>query len=247
MTPRADVAFQPAALTGPVDVALVVDVLRASTTLVALVERGCGAIHLASSVDTARRAARREPHALLIGEEGGLPPEGFDYGNSPADLAGAPVAGRTIIFATTNGSPALHAASEAARVVLVGCLRNASAAAREAWAAAGPEGAVLVVCAGRVGNTGGFGVDDLYAAGVLVQRLAAVGEVALTDAAEAALLVASAADDPLELFRRVSAGQHLIRIGLEADVVFAAQVDRSPVVPQLGRHLFLVRGEPSPT
>jgi 2-phosphosulfolactate phosphatase len=221
-------------------VALVVDVLRATTTLVTMVERGCGPIHLAPSTAAARAAAVPD-RPLLIGEEGGLAPAGFDYGNSPVALSTAPLAGRAAVFATTNGAPAVHAAAAAA-VVLLACLRNAAAAARAAWEALPGEGAIVIICAGRAENPGGFGVDDLYTAGVLVQRLAALGDVTLADGAEAARLIAAGEPEPLRVLRRCAAGQHLLRLGLGEDLIFAAAVDRSVAVPRLGRDLFLVTG-----
>ncbi len=237
MRRHVDVALRPGL--APVrGVALVVDVLRASTSLVTLVERGCAAIRLAPSVAAARRAAAREPRPLLVGEEGGLPPPGFDYGNSPVELAAAPLEGRSVIFATTNGAPALHAAA-AADAVLVACLRNATAAAHTAWEVSGEAG-IVVVCAGRAENPGGFGVDDLYAAGVLVQRLSDLGALELTDGAQAARLLATAEPDPLRMLLRSAAGQSLLRLGLEKDVVYAAEVDRSAAVPRLGRDLTLL-------
>lgn len=243
--------MRPAPLDASTAVAIVVDVLRASTSLVTMVERGGGPVYVAPTVDAARRAAAdiNSPAALhaagggsrplLVGEERGLPPEGFDYGNSPAELAAAPIAGRTVIFATTNGTPALHAAAGAA-IVLVGCLRNAGAAAQAAWQATAEGEVIVIVCAGRSENPGGFGLDDLYAAGVIARHLRQLGEVTLSDGAEAALLVASAEPDPLRLFRRTAAGRHIARLGLEADVAFAAEVDRVRAAPRLGRDLFLL-------
>lgn len=219
-----------------------VDVLRASTTLVTLVERGCGPILVAPTVAAARRAAARDSagglRPLLIGEEGGLAPAGFDYGNSPVEFTAAPVAGRAVVFASTNGAPALYAAA-AAGAVLVGCLRNAGVAARAAWEAAGEAGAITILCAGRAENPGGFTIDDLHTAGVLVHRLTELGPVRPTEWAEVARLVAAAEPDPLPVLRRCAAGQAVIRLGLERDVTYAATVDASDAVPRLGVHLRL--------
>jgi 2-phosphosulfolactate phosphatase len=249
---RLDVALRPELLDAATAVAVVVDVIRASTSLVTLVERGAGPMYVAPTVDAARRAAAEWPRAparpaalsssrpLLIGEEYGLAPEGFDYGNSPAVLAAAPVAGRAVIFATTNGAPALHAAAGAG-TVLVGCLRNAGAVAQAAWEGTGDDGAITVVCAGRSGSAGSFGADDLYAAGVIVERIRRLGAVTLLDGAEAAVLMGSAEPDALRFFRRTAAGRHVAGLGLEADVVFSAEVDRSPAVPRLGRDFLLLK------
>src|SRR3970282_1620222 len=75
-------------------VCVVIDVLRASTSLVTLVERGAGSIYIAPSVERARAAARGLPGAVTAGEAGGLAPEGFDFGNSPVEFSTADVRGR---------------------------------------------------------------------------------------------------------------------------------------------------------
>lgn len=240
MTPRrVDVAFVPSAFTRPAGVAIVVDLIRASTSLVTMVERGCTPIYLAASVEDARRAAAAHPDLLLVGEEGGLAPPGFHYGNSPVELATATLTGRGAVMATTNGAPAIHAAATARRV-LVGCLRNAAAAARAAWEASGGAGEIVVVCAGRSGNSGAFGLDDAYCAGVLVDRLMRLGPVELTDAAEAARLLARADPEPFPVLRRSAAGRNVSDLGLEHDITFAAAIDASSTVPELGKELLLV-------
>ena len=86
---RVDVAFTPAALPPAAlagATALVIDVLRASTTMVTAVAHGCLAMLPVAEVDEARRRARSLPGALLAGERGGDPPEGFDLGNSPLEF-----------------------------------------------------------------------------------------------------------------------------------------------------------------
>lgn len=235
MTRRIHVALLPSQIDPPMGVAIVVDVVRASTTLVTLMERGCAPIFLATTVDIARRAAARDRTLLLIGEEGGLRPEGFDYGNSPAELAQAPLVGRGAVVVTTNGVPAIHEAAGAG-VVLVGCLRNATAVTEAAWDAVGDAGGITIVCAAR---PSGFGLDDAYCAGVLVERLMRLGEAELSDAAEAARMLALE-PDPRRLLGRSAAGRYVTRLGLEADVDYAAGVDTSTAVPRLGHHFFLV-------
>lgn len=256
MIRRLDVALLPRPLDSDVAVAVVVDVLRASTSLVTLVERGSRVIRVAPTVEAARRAAAvflatrpaaagapgaagSESPPLLIGEQASRRPEGFDYGNSPVELAHAHVAGRQVVFATTNGAPALFAASSAG-TVLVGCLRNATAAARAAWEASGEGDQIVIVCAGRKENPGDFGIDDLYAAGAIVERLRRTGKTDLADGAEAALLVASGEVNALDLFRRSAAGRYLDSIGLGSDVAYSAEVERSTAVPRLGRDLVLI-------
>lgn len=113
---------------------IVVDVIRATTTLCVFFERGCRQVKVAGSIAAARASARlatsgaNQPLPLLAGEVGGLAPPGFNYGNSPAEFAALDLGGRVVIFATTNGTRALHACVGGG-AVLVGAFRNATAVA----------------------------------------------------------------------------------------------------------------------
>lgn len=116
---------------------IVVDVIRATTTLSVLFERGCRSVLVAPDVAVAR-AARADlstggVNMFLAGEVEGLPPAGFDYGNSPAEFARQDLRERDGIFATTNGTRAIRACA-GSRAILTGALRNASAVTRTALA-----------------------------------------------------------------------------------------------------------------
>lgn len=215
------------------------DVLRASTTLVTFVERGAARIYIASSVQAARTGAAGVHGAVMAGELDGVAPPGFHYGNSPVEASRAEIAGRPVVFVTTNGTVAIEAV-HALGPVLVGALRNASAVVEEAVGAARERGCDLtIVCAGR---EGAFGLDDAYCAGVLAERIMRLEAVALTDAAAAALRLCRSAPDALDLFRRTAAGQNVIRLGLGPDVDYCAEVDVSRAVPRLGRELWMLDG-----
>src|SRR5579862_1435284 len=99
MPPQAalGVAFLPGEA-GELDgwVAIVVDVLRATTSIITLFDRGATSIGLAESVEAARAAAKDIPGAVLCGEVGGLPPYGFDYGNSPVEFSGVDFKGKAV-------------------------------------------------------------------------------------------------------------------------------------------------------
>lgn len=213
-------------------VCVVVDVIRASTSLVALVERGASVVFIAGSVAAARASAYSRDGAVMAGEVEGLAPAGFHYGNSPVELSRAPIAGRPVVFVTTNGTAAIHAVRHLGPV-LVGAMRNAAAVCREAWAAATQQGADLtIVCAGR---EHAFGIDDAFCAGYLVDRLLQYGAVEVTDGAVAAHQLYRSEPDTLALFRLSAAGQNVLRLRLDADVAYCAERDCSQVVPRLGR------------
>jgi len=240
---RLHVAFHPSLLaTGsqpsvPItrpQVCVVVDVLRASTTLVTFVERGAARIYIAGSIQAAREKASEVRGAVMAGEQDGLAPPGFDYGNSPVEAARADVAGRPVVFVTTNGTAAIHAVRSLGPV-FVGALRNATAAAAEAAAAAQEMSHdVTIVCAGR---EGAFGIDDAYCAGALAERILRHGEFEPTDGAEGALRLYRTEPDVRRIFSLAAAGRNVIRLGLAHDVDYCAEVDRSGVVPRLGREL----------
>ncbi len=245
-----EVCFLPRLLRHPAGkTCVVIDVLRASTTLVAAFERGLARAVIAPGPGAARRLARElGPGTLLGGEVGGLAPRGFDLGNSPLEYLQADLAGRTLVFATSNGTRALRRSAGAAEV-LVGCLSNAGAVL-DAVLAAGRD--VVFVCAGR-GRGRAFGLDDAFTAGFLVDGLVRrVGtppvpapdidlpgdtppdRLMLDDSAVAARQVCLGFDrDPLAAFRASAHGYRLIKMGLGPDVEFAARVDLSRKVPRL--------------
>ena len=127
-------------------VAVIVDALRASATAAAILEAGATEVLAVREVEEAFAARADWPDALLYGERGGLPPAGFDYGNSPTE--GVFAAGRRVIFTTTTGAGRLVQAWGAG-AVLMGAPTNATAAARTALDRAAALGA------GRCGHTRG--------------------------------------------------------------------------------------------
>src|SRR5438094_3818028 len=102
--------------------AVVVDVLRATTTIVHALVAGCSAVRPCAEVEEARELAgqMRAGRVLLGGERGGLPLPGFDLGNSPGEYTGKVCKGKTLVLTTTNGTRALLRAAEAERVLLAG-------------------------------------------------------------------------------------------------------------------------------
>nr|MDO8118956.1 2-phosphosulfolactate phosphatase [Candidatus Sigynarchaeota archaeon] len=83
-------------------ICVVIDVLRASTSVAMLLHRGARAVKIVRTVDEALALKRSFPGAILCGERGGLPPAGFDYGNSPVEFSTADVSKKDVILTTTN-------------------------------------------------------------------------------------------------------------------------------------------------
>jgi len=236
------VAFLPSEVANLANsVCIVVDVLRASSTIVTLFERGCPRVLLAGSVSEGRRLAK-EGGLLLAGERNGLPPVGFDLGNSPAELKGLDLATQVVVLTTSNGTAALRKVA-GARAVLVGCFTNAEACCRAALELAHRTGAdLIVVCAGRRGR---FALDDASCAGFLAETIAGMedGACVLTDAARGACRLWQGYGDAILAFQDSASGQRVLEIGYAEDLALCARTSVSAIVPTLapGRPFRLVQ------
>jgi len=219
-------AVVPAHLAG--ETALVVDVLRASTTIVTALANGAVAIEPVADTAEARRrlAAHHGNGVILAGERRGNPVPGFHLGNSPLEMTSARVGGQTIVFTTSNGTRALLACRAAAAVGVAG-LVNLTAAAR--WAAASPRD-VTVVCSGERGVRS---LEDHVCAGLLVEGIARCAPGAtLSEAAQAAMLVAADYTRDVRRLADDSAwARHLRRSGRAGDVRACLRLDVSSLVP----------------
>ncbi len=209
--------------------AVVIDVLRATSSIVTALAAGAACVRPVDEVASALAAREEHPGSLLAGERSCRIIPGFDLGNSPASFFLPSMTGREVILATTNGSRALAAAAAASfdRVLAVSLLNIGSAAS--AVEAADPE-SLVIICAG---TNGSFSLDDALVAGALLERLSAVvGD----DAAMAArMLYRANRDDVLGLLLRCQAGKNLVEAGMRGDVEFCARADAFDVVPHLTR------------
>ena len=212
------------------DTVILIDVLRATTTAAVLLERGARQLLITPSLKTARALAERE-NALLVGERGGLPPEGFHFGNSPSELISQDFEQAIVVITTTNGATALPAVA-GARTVLLGSLFNARATVAAALSAATTE--LAIVCAGREGEEA---LDDTLCAGFLA-ALAQRGNDAceLQDAAHLAIAVHRSYPDPQEALWRSQAGRSLVRLGLQEDLAWSSLISQTERVPRRTGH-----------
>ncbi len=202
----------------------VIDVLRATTVILAALERGARRVLAVAGLDEARLLKSRLPDAVLAGERGGFAPEGFDYGNSPVEISGADLAGRVVVLTTTNGTLAVQRAEPAA-TIFAACLRNASSVAR---VLASRDGRIALVCAG---TEGAFTIEDFYCAGLIARGLSSHGYV-LSDLAWSAALLADRPVAGVVNDRTCSHVRTLIRRGLGADVPYCLDCDASTTVPR---------------
>jgi 2-phosphosulfolactate phosphatase len=201
-------------------IAVVFDVLRAGSSMVTALSNGAAEIRLVATPDEAQEvAAKLQPGTFLLGgERGGVKIDGFDLGNSPREYARNRVAGKTIVFTTTNGTEAVRACIDVGAAIWIGSLLNVDAISK----AMGSSGvAVVLVCAGTEGEAGR---DDTYAAGAIADRIQRNGTHELDDSAAIALGFFRAADEngrrptANEVLRASRGGRNLIALGLGEDI-----------------------------
>jgi 2-phosphosulfolactate phosphatase len=213
---KIDVAFTPAEAR-PAQVGVVVDVMRATSTIVQALASGYRRVLCTVEIDEALRLKAELPDAVTAGERSGVNVAEFDLGNSPSDFTRP--RGDTVILSTTNGTRAIVAAAASCETVLIGSLLNLAALAG-ALQERGED--VLVLCSGW---KGGFALDDAYCAGRIVEALR--GD--RTDAAIAASLVAASYPDPVTAIEARTYGPD----GMGPDIRWCAQVSVLDAVPRL--------------
>ncbi|MGM0599425.1 MAG: 2-phosphosulfolactate phosphatase [Candidatus Rifleibacteriota bacterium] len=231
-----DVAFTPSEVQALASkVCVVVDVVRATSSLTVIMDRKPEKVIVTTTIQKANKfASQQTVHPLLCGERKGLPPEGFDYGNSPLKFSQADLDGRTIIFTSSNGTRAISDLVMAPHVYL-GCFLNASAVVEKSLETANKSDFdILLVCAGREEK---FAIDDAYCAGYLVSQimasLSASTPFELGDGGQAALGIYGYYRDTRKLLEMSGAGKAVIDIGLKDDLDFLMQRDLYKTVPEL--------------
>jgi 2-phosphosulfolactate phosphatase len=228
------VALTPRLLRDPATHAVaVVDVLRATTSLVAMFQGGLLRALISDNLQQARKLALNN-FALLCGEIRAAPPPGFDYGNSPAEFSSLSFRGKSAVLYTTNGTRAIKAIATAP-VVVAAALTNRRAAASRVVEEASRRGLdAAVVCAG-VEKATAFSLEDTAAAGAIVEAARDLDPaIALTDEAWAALhLWHWYKGDAWRIFRQSKHGRALLDAGFADDLRYAGQVDLLETVPVL--------------
>ncbi len=210
-------------------VTVIVDVLRASTSLAVAAARGIARILVVEDPEQARALKTIEElrGALLGGERGGRKIEGFDLGNSPLEYLERDLAGRTLLFTSTNGSRAARAAPR--NDCLFGAFVNGAALVRSLVDAR----SVQLICGGDEGR---FSIEDAACTGWIVRRLLEAGAAPQLDAgARAALTLAPlGAAGVRALIHGADHGRALRAMGADfaRDVEFCSRIDGIEAVPR---------------
>jgi len=199
----------------PAPVGIVVDVLRATSTIAQALAAGYRRVLCCAEIEEALALRAELPDALVGGERNAVLVDGFDVGASPREFLEARA--DTLILSTTNGTRAILETAERCQEVVLGSLLNLAAVARFA-----DRQDTVVVCAGF---KGAFALDDAYCAGRIVQLV----KSQRSDAAIAADLIATAFPTALEALNARTYGPP----GLEQDIAYCSREDVLDVVPRL--------------
>lgn len=244
---RLNVHYTPATVRAeslPDKTAVVIDVLRATTTIVHAIANGAAEVFPCLEIEDARNAlTRMVPVPLLGGERGGVKISGFDLGNSPAEYSAERISGRSIVFTTTNGTRAMQACRGAKQVLLAGFV-NLSAVCELLLS----EPAIEVVCAGTDGRVT---AEDTFLAGAIAYQLKGREMVRCLDMNDEAEIAMAAwqsvmrkmeANEPLASILAASqGGRNLIEIGHSLDIDHCAKMDQFRMVPILDTSTWRIR------
>ncbi|SFL35799.1 2-phosphosulfolactate phosphatase [Pelosinus propionicus] len=207
-------------------VCIVLDIFRATSTIVTALANGCKTITPALSTEDAETLASQMGSVLFAGERQSIKIDGYDFGNSPFEFSKEKVAGKAIVMTTTNGTIAIKAAEKAYRT-FIGSFINAKAVCMQAKQY-GKD--LVIVCAGTDGL---FSLEDTLCAGLLVQLLKTDCEVTLTDSALGAfLLYAQAKNMLVETAVQSRNGRRLYDLRRMDDVEYCLSADLFTIVPQ---------------
>jgi 2-phosphosulfolactate phosphatase len=231
---RVQIYFSPGDLTtvesDPDDVYIVIDVVRATTTLAVLFDSHISRVYAANTLEQAQNAAKRYPSRLFAGERHARPLPGFDYGNSPAQFSELDLSGRELILTTTNGTRAFHACPfQSTR--LAGCFYNAHAVTSHALAVAQERNSnVIIVCAAESNY---FALDDATCAGYLALELQRQHPtITVSDDVYAGIALYNTYAPP-KLTDYANSARSIREADMERDLDFCMKIDGSKAIPMV--------------
>jgi 2-phosphosulfolactate phosphatase len=230
---RLDVILTPAEI-APADLldrpVVVLDILRATSSIVEALSAGARAIYPVASIEDALRLANSfgRDEVLLCGERKCVRIDGFDLGNSPPEFTRERVAGKTLVMSTTNGTAAMSLTGSASRV-LIGSLLNLTAVVDELVRT---DAEPVFLCSGVDKRVA---LEDVTAAGLMATRLmeARPGNWRLNDGAQAAVTLAGEFGTSAEFFARTAGGRNLAEAGMTGDLEYCARLDLHDLLPVL--------------
>lgn len=214
---------------------IVVDVLRATSTITVALSSGAREIIPAESVTIAARISKGLGKALLCGERNGTIVEGFDLGNSPFEYKNEVVNDKSLIFSTTNGTISITKARHSKSCILASFVNMNSVVEH----IRNLNEDVIIVCSGKLNN---FCIEDAVCAGVVINELltGAGEQYELNDSAYACLKLAKilafksgklSSQKLLEMLNETEHGKYLITLGFKEDLKLCSEINTYPHLP----------------
>ena len=211
------------------DCAVVIDVLRATTTIATVLNSGAEAVQTFSDIDKLMHVSQQwlPEKRIRAGERGGAKVEGFDLGNSPLDCTSDTVAHKRFFLTTTNGTRALQRVEKSPTVITAAMINRQSAV--NYLLKTQPETVWLV----GSGWEGGYSLEDTVCAGAIADTLLKdeTIEVGNDEVIAATALYRQWQDNLLEMFHRSSHGQRLLRLNCHEDLQYCAKSDIMEILP----------------
>ena len=233
---RLHVFFNPAELAAvgvsARDVYIIIDAIRATTTMTILLDQGASRVLAANTVVQARDSMLKIPGRALCGEQKGQPIAGFDYGNSPAEFSEMDLTGREMVWTTSNGTRAFFACPDGS-IRLAGCFYNAEAVTSLALRLAEEYASnINIVCAAEYGY---FALEDATCGGYLAFELLRQNPRLKADDSVHAATTLYQIYAPPRLLEYSSAGAELIELGMQKDLPYCLSINGSRTVAKVVR------------
>lgn len=212
---------------------IILDVLRATTTIAVALTNGAKEIIPTENIATAVRVAKGSKNSILCGERNGKTIEGFSLGNSPLEYTPEVVKDKSLIFSTTNGTLAIIK-SKFAKISLLCSFVNISAVVDYVNSI---DEDFTIICSGKLND---FCLEDAVCAGMLLNKLSAGRELEMRDSEIAALnlcndltmlLNVPSQDKILKMLLMSEHGKYLKQIGFEKDLEVSSKIDSHPYIP----------------
>jgi 2-phosphosulfolactate phosphatase len=206
-------------------IVVVIDILRATSAMVAAFEHGVDRIIPVSTIEEARQYIGR-PGYIAAAERNGEVVEG--YGNSPLAYVGQDLSGQTIVMTTTNGTKAINLA-KGARKLVIGSFLNLSALSE--WLVQQDDN-ILLLCSGWKDK---FNLEDSVYAGAVMERLLASGKFGVEEDSSIAAkyMFMSARDNFMSILKAAPRRRRIEQLHLLPDAKYCLTPDQSRIIPML--------------
>ena len=222
---------------------IIIDVLRASSTIVTAFSNGCKSIITKPDIKSARKYKDSDPEILLGGERKGLKVDGFDLGNSPLEYAKQVVKNKNLVLTTTNGTKAVESARYA-KNILIGCFLNLESVVKSAL---DYEDDIIILCAG---NDGRFSLEDTFCAGLMLREITTMNKtITLEDGAFFTfkafkqIITNESQTTNTGIFKIISQTRHgkrLQSLNFFEDLKYCARLNQLSIVPKLSGGKFII-------